>query len=291
MVQVRPSKEIDRMAKKLGLLDRLEHLDPRMVNWILLIMVVVVNIRPLGLPLKIGDETRTFYSTIENLPVESVVIFGTDSPVDSLGAQIIAMEPIFKHLMSKPVKVMIVTFREPSSAVIADRLVEKLGAGGKKYGVDYVNLGYAAGNEAAVTKFAQDIHEVFKRDYYGNNMETLPMMKDIRSYKDVSIIVDVSDHNVAGFYLRYYATPYKTPLLVASSAMVYIQELPYLRSRQYTSLISSQRGGAEYEKLISWLGSGARIMDSQSTAALVVLLLMIMGNCIFLYKKYGKRLT
>ncbi len=275
-------------AKQVSLLDKLENLDARIVSWMLILVLLAVNMYPMGLPLPVGSETQRFYNIIESLPPGSVVVFGTDTAINALGEQIIALEPIYAHLMKKPIKVVMCTFVEPAAGQIPDMLVKKLGTGGKTYGVDYVNLGYAAGREAAVTKFAQDIHEVFKNDFYGTPIGKIPMMEKIRSYKDVSLIVEVSDSYVNDLYLRYVVMPYGTPMVVAAAAMIYVQLLPYLSSGQYKSLITSQRGGAEYERLVGYAGSGRKIMDSQSAGHLLVVVLMVMGNCIFLYKKYGK---
>lgn len=275
--------------KKTGIMDKLENVDARVISWLIVILIAIPNIIPLSLPIPISPETRKFYSIVESVPAGSAVIFGTDSSIEALGEQMIALEPIFRHLVKRPIKIVICTFREPGSALIPDMLFSRVDMRGKVYGVDYVNLGFAAGKAAAVSAFANDIQEVFKKDFYGTSIEKIPMMSSIRSIKDISLIVDVSDHDVSGLYLRQVVIPYGTKFIAAEAAMIYIQSLPYLNPGQYESLIPSQRGGAEYEKLIGVPGGGAKIMDSQSVGHMIIIVLMVIGNSIYLLKRYGRR--
>jgi hypothetical protein len=58
-----------------------------------------------------------------------------------------------------------------------------------KHGEDFVNLGYLAGLETAMSAFARDIRGIIKHDARGNSLDALSIMKNINSRKECSSVV------------------------------------------------------------------------------------------------------
>ena len=65
----------------------------------------------------------------------------------------------------------------------------------KKYGVDWVNLGYKAGNEAVMVLMGQGIASAFPIDYSShptNDYSVLPIMRNVRDYSSFPLLVNIS---------------------------------------------------------------------------------------------------
>ncbi|HHY17375.1 MAG TPA: hypothetical protein GX524_04805, partial [Firmicutes bacterium] len=124
-------------------------------TWMYVILLVVLAgplLKPIGIPIKISNETQTSYDVIDTLKPGSVVVFGFDYTPGNAAE----MEPqalaVLKHLLAKDVKVIGISFLA-QGPMLAEKAFATTGWANKEYGVDYVNLGYRAGGQGAVAAF------------------------------------------------------------------------------------------------------------------------------------------
>lgn len=73
--------------------------------------------------------------------------------------------------------------------MFADRTMKMYAQLGKKYGVDYVNLGFFSGAESGLAAWAENFPNIFKTDWLGVPIAQFPMMKDIKSVKDFDLVL------------------------------------------------------------------------------------------------------
>jgi hypothetical protein len=139
------------------------------------------------------------------------------------------------------------------------------------------------GDEASMAAFAADIHKTFSVDYRGKDIASLPMMEDIKTIKDVGLIVEVfSSTPGAQPWIRQIADPYDVPMTSTCTANNIATLAPFVQSKQLIGLVAGLRGGAEYELLIKQPGFAVAGMDAQSMTILTILGLVVVGNIIYL---------
>jgi hypothetical protein len=131
----------------------------------------------------------------------------------------------------------------------------------------------------------EEIKRVFPQDYTNNPLEQIPMMKNIRNYDDVDLIISVADGDMPISWVDYAVSRYHKKVACATTAVMATSFYPFLSSGQMIGLVGGLKGAAEYEILIKKPGMGQRGMDAQSVCHLVIILLVIVGNISYFLKK------
>ena len=261
-------------------------MEARKIIYLLLAIVIAIPyLRPLGIPVATSKMTRDFYKTLNSLPEGSVVVLCIDVGLGSwieLGPATIAH---VQHLFNLPLKIL-VTGGSTQLPVLWDYTIEKgkINFRDKKYGEDYVVLGFFTGGEAGAAALADNLH-LTKTDQYGTPLEEIPIMKDLKTAADVDALVTIMAGTQEEWYLRQWQAPYGTKIGAILSAVVTALAMTYYVSGQLFGIINSLRGGAEYELLINKPGEGVIGTDMLSMSHLLLIGLIIFGNILMLYEK------
>jgi hypothetical protein len=117
-------------------------------------------------------------------------------------------------------------------------------------------------------------------DIYGDPILNYPIMQEIETAHDFSVVVDVGT-GAAVSLLRQMITPTEVPFVANTMAM----DTPtYMAFYGYkggiVGLLDGMRGGAEYEYLAEIPGSGLQNMDSMSLGHIVVIAFVLIGNIV-----------
>jgi hypothetical protein len=256
----------------------LENIDRRIIYLILIVIVGVMTLAPAGLPLRISSETKLAYDTIEKLPAGSVVLYSLDLDIMGWlqgGPQAIAF---LQHLFNRPVRIVLIGWR-PDSEFLILKTLRSVDLKGKRYGVDYVNLGFVAGGETAMAGFAADLRKVVRTDYSGTDLEQIPIMKTIASAKDFSLIVcpNTGEPGALGF-IRQWRIPYNVPIITSQPPMTVPEFVPHVKAGLLIAALPAIRSSAEYELLIKKPGLGIAAQDAVSLGTLSLLALIVVGN-------------
>lgn len=262
-------------------------------RWIFLAMLLAVL-----LPLLLGfsspgapsPETKAVFDRIENLPDGSRIGVAIDyDPASEAELHPMAISFI-RHCILKHHKMYFVTLWPTASPVI-DRVVrqviEKEFADRQlKYGVDYVLLGYHPGEQVVIPVLVSDARKSKTRDDTGQSLDSLPITKDWRGFKDVDLLVDVSaGYPGAKEWVQYAGATTGLPVAAGSAGVQVPQLLPYLPS-PLVGLVGALRGAVEYETLLmtkydavrQLSNIGQRRMGPQLWAHLLIVGLIIFGN-------------
>jgi hypothetical protein len=262
-------------------LESLQRLDPRWIFVAFLIAVSIPIIQPLGLPIKIGENTRRVYRAVDELPDGSLVVLTPDFSYDNRGELLPMLEAFLKHLLSKDVKVISVGFYGATSPMLMEEAMRSVGLEnyGKEYGVDFVNLGFLVGAEPTIAAFGQDTHALVKVDYYGTPISEIPIMEYLHDAGDIDLEISLAaGMNYPELYLRQWQTTFGTKVTGGSVGLIYAPLSPYIATGQLEGYLPSLRGAAEYELLIQKPGSAIVGMDSQSLVHIVVIVAIIISN-------------
>ena len=255
----------------------------QIIYTLLVISIVIPLLNPVGLPIGISSTTRDVYSYIENtLPAGKPVLIDLYYEMAARAELEPQAAAVIKHLFEKNCKLVFVSTMTYGPIVF--ELLKSTAAdlfADKTYGVDYVFLGYIAGNEPAVRSLATSIRGTVAVDNYGTRISDLPMMANIDKAEDFALVFIVSSGtDTFGWYVRQWYTPYDVPLLFGALSVIGPSIKPYVDAKQAIGMLTGQRSAAEYETLVGRKGLGLASMDAQSFAHALILIFIIIGNII-----------
>ncbi|MFA5505447.1 MAG: hypothetical protein WC314_09330 [Vulcanimicrobiota bacterium] len=262
------------------MLDKLINLDRRIIYLIVLLSVIIPLMNPMGLEIKVTDSVRASYEAYEKLPPDSLILmsidYGPSTAVELEPMALAACDQAMRH--NQKVAFMALY---PEGQALINRLIARIKTlhPDKEYGVDFVNLGYKAGNEAVPLKMGLDFRGQFPTDTRGTPLSDVDMLRNLTQLKQFALVATYS----AGFpgaleHIRITASEYGMPLVVGTTAVQTPQYFPYYDSKQIVGLIGGLRGAAEYEKLSGFTGTATGGMEAQSFAHFTVAGLIILAN-------------
>ena len=261
----------------------LEKLDRR---WIFLgvgLLVLLPLLFPLSLPLYVSPPVAAFVKAVDSIPDGSTVLMSCDYDPGSIPEMVPMTRTALRHLLDKRCKVVITVLWNGGPGLV-DKVVRQVVEQeypDRKYGVDYVNLGYKAGDEAVMVLMGQGIVNAFPRDYRGNDTRSMPIMSGVRDYSSFPMLVNIS----GGFpgtkeWVQQVQARFHLPMVAGVTAVSAPEFYPYLQSHQLLGLLGGMAGAAEYEKARHEKGSATRGMDAQSLAHYFVALCILLGNLV-----------
>jgi hypothetical protein len=272
------------MEKK-KIIDKFLDLDKRIIYTILLIILASPLISPLGLPVPVSEMTMGVYNALNEIkPGDNVLcLFGLQPPdVAEIGPH---MQLLLQHIINRGGRAVIIDFQWTMGGVMQDQyILPKIK--GLKYGENVVNIGWVPGGSAAQAKFAEDIWSVTQIDHYGNKFEDLPLMRECRKLSDFKLICSVG---IVGEALGTIIMPSKLPAIRGVWAVSVAEEVPYWKAGQYKGILAGSLGAAEYGNLLGIKTRANAMMDAISASHIFILILVIMGNIIYLFKHYRGR--
>jgi len=254
------------------------NLDRRTIFILIAIAVVLPLIFKLGLPNKVTPEVKNFFEKIESIEDSSVVLISFDFEASSFPEIQPLANSILQHLFAKNLKVIGISLLAEGTALGEKVLMENALEYNKRYGKDFVFLGFRPQITATILGLGEDFYKVFPEDYYGNSTLSLELTRNIKDYKDITLLVSVADGDLPLYWVNFAVARYEKDLAVLSTAVMATSFYPFLNSGQIKGLVSGLKGAAEYEILLGKPGMGAKGMDAQSMAHLLIILLVILGN-------------
>lgn len=266
--------------------DKLLNVDRRIVYVAIVVLIVVPLLHPIGLPITVDRMTQDYYNTIESLRPGAVALLNVDIEAGQIGEQVPGTIAMVQHLFDKSVKFIQIAFnRADSQIVFENNVLPKVDKHDKKYGVDWVNIGYVEGKETAKSAFAANF--LFpNKDAYGNLLKDLPLMSQVKSAKDIDLLIVVGTTSVYED-LRQVSVPYGTRTIVQSMSMGVPDLLPYYPNT-IAGIVSGLMGTAQYEFLRRKPGLAIRGQDAISATHIFLLALVVLTNAAYVIKR-GKR--
>ena len=260
--------------------EKLEKLDRRVI----FIFVATALILPLFLPLNIKFSTtppvQSFYDAIEFLTPGSKVLLSVDYDPGSMPELWPMHLAAVRQLCRKDIKIISSQLWATGSP-LAERAFNEIAVGefNKKYGVDFVNLGFKEGREVVMVSMGNSIPQTFPTDYHGNKTKDLSIMKGVKNFSDLAIIVNISG-GLPGTkeWILQVQSRFHIKLISGCTAVSAPEFYPYLQSGQLSGLLGGMKGAAEYEQLMGKPGLGTKGMDSQSVAHIVIFFFILVGN-------------
>lgn len=280
------------MAEK-SLIDKIQELDPKIIYAILIVSLLIPYVRPLGLPIPISPETRSYWNYITNLPPGSVVAMQLASDPSTIPQTRSSHQITMLQLFKQDCKVLFFTLRDDAPPLHEEMMswVEAHLPAGKTltYGVDYVNIGYVADAEATIAALVADVKGLVEQDAYGNPLSSLPMMADINTGADFDLIVwNDGSRGIYMFALRQWQEKLGTPLVIIAATINKPGIMNYIQSGQVVGGAFGVDGGAQIETISGHLGDAIKSTEPGSLSALTLTILLLISNGIYIAKRFSK---
>ncbi len=271
------------------MLRRLLNLDRRWIFLGLAVSVIVPVCFPVRLPINPSKPVRAAYDFMNALPEGSLVLFSVDYGPSARVECHPMLVAALHHAFRKNLKVVCMSIW-PEGQPFADQALQEVAPlYGKKYGVDYVNLGFKAGNEAVVVSLGLDFRGLFKYDAAGTPLSDLPLTASIKGLHDFALVCCYSSARPGALeHIRVTSSRYHMPLVIGCTAVSAPEYYPYFDSGQIQGLLGGLRGAAEYEILAQVQGTAVPGMDAQSLAHFFVVFLIVFSNVLYFIER-GKR--
>jgi hypothetical protein len=272
----------------MDLSERIEHYGMPALYLLMAIGIAIPILHPLGLPIVVSEDTKTFYALVDSLKPGAIVHYGIDPEIGGFEELRSRMIAIGRQLFAKDARIVFAGF-DPNAPEIYKLLINDIGVPkGKVYGVDYVFLGYIPGREIGIASYAKDVHALLSVDYFGTPLQNLPLMNEVKNIKDFSLVISFSSHELPINYIQQIYVPYHVRVAVVVIGVFEPTIKPYYPD-QIVGFLSTPRQGAEYELLLHMPGIGVADFDAQTIAHAILLIFIVAGNLIVLKRRRSKR--
>ncbi len=270
-------------------LEKFLKIDRRLIFLFLAIVLFFPIVRPLGLPNKnIGRDVVNTFKYLETLPEGSFLMLSLDydpATRPELHPQAVAL---VKHAFRRNLRVGIFTLNAGATGMIeeiAERIPKDI-APGKVYGRDYVIMPFQPHPTAVMTQMGLDLYAIYDKDRNGEPTRDMPVMKGIKTVKDMGMGICITGTSLLDFYVAYLADKFHFPMAGGVTAVSQPGYGPYLQTGQLKGLIGGMKGAADYESLIQDLEKGTSGIDALSLAHILVVVLIMTANIVMLVLKY-----
>jgi hypothetical protein len=269
-----------------SLAQRLEFIDRRVIFLIMAVAIVIPLLWPIGLEVESSRSVRDFYDAVDALPEGSTVLVADDWDPGSIAELKTASVAVHEHLFMRGFKVINLTLWEGGTGIVDRTLTEVAERYDTVYGEDYVWLGFKPGREQAMLPIAESLHNFFPTDAHGTPLRDLPITANVEGLNDVAMIFSVS----AGYpgtkeWVQQIASRFDTPMVSICGGVSAPEYYTYYEAGQLVGLVGGLQQMAEYEKLLERPAFATKAMDAQSVGHYTLVLLIILGNVLYLINK------
>lgn len=263
------------------------NIDRRWIYLLVGICVIIPLIRPIGLPTFTTPYTQALFDYIDKIPSDGPAVLISFDFDPSTAPELLPMaQAILRHCFFKDINVLCLGLYPTYIGMIDMALSNVKDDYGAKSGEDFVFLPYVPGVTAVMLSIGEDIKRTFGRDYYGVSLDSLPMMRHIRNYDDVALVVSISASALPRSWAVLVGTSYHVKVGVGTTAVSAAEYYSWLQTGQFVGMLGGLKGAAEYEDLIEASGytkKGTRKiaamgMDAQSFVHILMIVLIIIGN-------------
>jgi len=268
-----------------GWIDRLLMIDRRIIFVGVVLAVVIPLLKPVGLPIRISQESQDFYDALAEVSSGETIVFSFDYEADTRAELDPMSIAVWRYCFSRDIRVIALTNYAGGPGIAAAIYDEAAEEYGKVYGEDYVFLGYNPDWQATMLQMGESIRQTFPTDQMATPTDEIPVMAGIDSYADVPLLVTIAASALGEYWAIFGGGQYQQKVITGGTAIQAILLYPYYNTGQITGFLGGLRGAAEYEKLTGMPGAATPGMDAQSAAHVLIVFFILLGNVAYIVKK------
>ena len=271
------------------------NLDRRVIFIIMGVAVAAPVLLGLKFPEKPTAITHAAFDVVEKLPPGAQVLIALDYDPAGMSELHPMSAALTRHVALRQGKIYFLTLWPTGTRFIDDmtRLLSREFPD-LKYGEDYVNLGYGAGEMGVIKIITSDLQQQFRNDVRQTPLSSLPMTAGVKNIREMDLIIDISAGTPgAKEWVQYASTAFSIPTVAGTTGVQTPMLMPYLPN-QLNGILGGIKAAAEYEVLLAnhypQLQAAERIvaepglfvgtvrMGPQLVAHLLMIVLIILGN-------------
>ena len=281
----------------MGFWDKFLKMDRRWIFLMIGLSVLIPLVTRMSMPTLVTPPVQNLFDAVNAIEPEGKPLMLSFDFDPSTEPELLPMATaILRNCFSRKIRVLLYGGLYPQGAGMAQLALEEVSREfDVESGVDYAFLGYVPGVGAVILSMGESIKSTFERDYYGVDLDSLPMLADVQNYDDIPLVVDLSGSSVPILWVLYAGARYQQQMGVGTTAVSAAQYYPWLQTGQFVGMRGGLKGAAEYEKLNDEMGikqarKRASIgMGSQSIAHLLIIVLIVLGNVGYFVTRARKR--
>lgn len=236
-------------------------------RWIIYLIIFLSVFIPLvgGLrlppaPLTAATESFSIIEKLEHRPGKVAFVamdYGPSNYAENGPQAEVALE----HLMRRRIPIVLMTqisqgegFLESVPRTVVERLEKEYPNQKWTYGVDWITIGFRTGPALFIQALAksEDISRFIKKDARGNDLASLPMMKEVKTIKDVDLLVQLTGYlGTFDTYVQFFQRNGYAPTFIHGCTSITIPEAYIYRdSGQLKGILEGVSGAAWYSELL-----------------------------------------
>jgi hypothetical protein len=288
---------------------RLQALDRR---WVYVVIWLVVML-PLLFPFKIAPRAtppvRNLFNYVDTMPEDKALAISIDFSPDTKAELQPMLVALLRHGFASGHRVGVLAMSLYGLGLGEDAIQQvtaEFNARATNHadsvinGEDYVFWGWTTPLLTVMLGMGERITNVFAVDYYSNRTDTLPVMRHIKNYDDIGILVSIAASSFPLSWINYAQTQFGVRLGCGVTAVSAADFYPYLNSGQFTGMLAGMKGAAEYEELVAegmaargkdWQlrRHGTEAMSSQTAAHIAIMAFIVVGNVGYFISRRRKK--
>lgn len=242
-----------------------------------------------------GPIVRNIFEKVESMPEGSRVLLSLDYGPSTVPEIQPMVNALVRHCNEKKHKIyyMCLWATGQNLTTITIDSVQTREFPETVYGVDYVNLGYKAGNEGLINVILTDLKKMYTTDVRGTYIDDLEMMRSVQNLTSFDLIIGLGG-GTPGIkeWILFAGDPTGIPVAGGCTAVQAPLLYPYWPN-QLLGLMGGIKGAAEYEsELIKHYPKykekshpGINMMGPQAIAHIVIMVFIIIGNITFFIER------
>ena len=283
----------------MSFIDKISNIDRRIIFLFIALSVIVPLLLNIKFTEKAGPIVKNIFDKVESLPAGSRVLLSLDYGPSTVPEIQPMVNALVRHCNEKELKIYFMCLwatGQNLTTIIVDSVQTKEFPD-KVYGVDYINLGYKAGNEGLINVLLTDMKKMYTTDVLGTYIDDIEMMKQVRNLTSFDLIVSLGG-GTPGIkeWILFAGDPGNISVAGGSTAVQAPLLYPYWPN-QLLGLMGGIKGAAEYEselirmypKYKTKSNPGIKMMGPQAIAHIVIMLFIIIGNVTFFMERARER--
>ncbi len=239
--------------------------------------------------LPVSQEVRGVYDAVEKVPkgkiaVMSIIWSASTDPENRPQTEVMA-----RHMFQKGVPFMLLPFDQQGTTLAYDTVNTIAKEMGKVYGKDWVAIGWRPSGymDLIIQGMSVDMVGQLKTDRNGTKLSDIPMMKGIKSARNVGLIVEITPSATLPLWIGYMGQPYRVPIAYCPTAVMAPEAYNYLDAHQIVGMLPGLIGATQYEQLLHVQGFATRAKGALSTSHILMMALIVLGNIGYVLSRRG----
>ena len=285
------------------IIEYLASLDRRIVYLVLALVVLLPLVIPSVQKVRVMTPVSKLFNAVDAIPADKILMIDFDYDPQTLPE----IEPmgvaVLRHAFQRRTKVAVLSlYVQPLGLAkkALDQVTEEFNqratsqADSIIYGRDYVFLGWQPPPIVPLLGMGISITNVYKRDYYGYRTDSLPMMRRIRNFNDVGILVSLSGATAPLWWVAYSQTRFGVAVGAGITAVSASEFYQYYQTGQFSGLMIGMKGAAEYEELVETRlmlkdrRKASEALGSLTAAHLTMIAFIVIGNVGYFIRRRRK---